>query len=1505
MKNVNISFKEARLLYMSPGNAGPEFVSEEQNVVSEKAKNFIDGLNKSPEFANLNADKILADKENPYLLDLLNFVRDLKSSDFESVTVDAGNIVIQYNDETILNASNDQSKSVLKALLWPEINAVLTREFKTKNKTFTAQDYESVIYSDELEKVTDEVLFKILRNRGVKSAQIDAVDAGLENVSDNYINDSLRDIWQEMLERHKDAKKKLWKDRDGLLVKNEFHPAVEKLAQTRDFQRAVKNSGQSEFTFEAKHPEYGVIFMAVLKIEKNPDGSGTVKINISKESTTKKRTNRKPGDPRGDEVSGSGDEVWVEDVKVIDFTKPDNSEITVTPNAIDALAEVIGSVDATSEEFATIGATQRALHAQQIEQKHYNLEHGAAFSDALGGFTEADLATNPLVFKDGGKQVSSLDGVEMSKRRRTFKINPDRWEPFTREGRAELRRDWVMLGLPAREGESVYYDKVFNQLRKCNDEGFLNGLTLQGKNQLRDWYADPENHIDDLRTADPDFGKAWDFYQAVKRVMKEQDELQKGTEKGLEDVDGDKIFKGGANFIKKNIDAIRRAAHNRDYATLGMYALGFYALYKVFGDLKDRKIGGFEAKKVFFWLAAGYVGIQMGKNAGFDVMKKLGVKGQHAEIADTPMNFLPSLVPRAEEIDGNVLLKCAWVPMSTLYEAYKASNKDGIHQINPKRFPELAREFPEFRGKTTKELEKDPTYKHVSEQLYLIASCFEEAYDKTLRQDESKPNYKGKSLGEALQRPPIDSASLADFAMEFRLWTTDAEDQGILSAKALDNFRDRLTVVAEGSGLGLTVTEALKSNKSVLEGRVMGYPVVFRQNATANGYDIFSKEEFEKTNGVIQSGEALGFVPNEGEIDAGSIEGKVTDKVKILLSSVQFNGQSLDTAVQYDKGKDKGWVFIVKVPGNPAFDIKEEETQAAVVFENATKNGTGFKLVIDGVEIDPKSNVNVLQAAVDNKIISKLIEDSDFAVLAPVQRMGGITIVEKHSNGVLKLKIGKTEFATVYKKAAAGGIGNFKETTKTAQKAVISTPEFQDLYVRGLIDHSGFTDTVNELLDVIDGSNGPLISHIPSGFLQMISEGRLNTSHLEGVPRDYAKSKVRNKREFLRAYISNKLQSAETFQDISSNEKMLGNAQKELDRISRDISLHVEKWKPEDFMLVLGQIDQIALRGKGPYPLILRHLEEKLQAKQGKILTKQGRLDIEKKLQTFLSYTAHLDHPMLDQLRYPPDMLGYPWLRGKLANATSPTTDLAEYFSGNLAKPNDGDVKAKLVGVTSSLSKITDLLPYLSSELADFSIYLDGNWISADDFYKRPAYFKYVEEEIIRGTATIESFDSWKGKNIISPINSLDNDPPLTNTTRSVVRKASVLVGTATKSVDILRTEIEQVLESKLLDLAQIIKTKGGVISGRVPNINAIDNYISLMLCTTANIQAGNIGDPSGSPLETKARQIAARTINRSDQEQAMLEEIEKQKRVLLTDPKFWKGLDWSDRFWMTYESIF
>lgn len=521
---------------------------------------------------------------------------------------------------------------------------------------------------------------------------------------------------------------------------------------------------------------------------------------------------------------------------------------------------------------------------------------------------------------------------------RNKEINPKNWN-FSPEGLQKIIQNWKTLGIY--ESGNQFYRDIFSQLAKSSDEVFLNSLP---SDDLRGIYMNPLKNLDRLDQTDPAFQVAINYFSHIQTLISQQKDLYLSSLEKIQKGDTDPVFDTATKAVRDNLVKFRDAIKTKDYATAGLYVVGIWAAYKAFKTLDPAKQGKY--KTYFFWAAAAYAGNTFAKNAGFDVLKKLGIKGESDEVEGTPLNALYKVpgLPDVKDRDPSVLRDMATINIKTLYSEFKKTDHPFPQFIDPAKFPDA---FPEYDGMQSFRLKgkeglsyKERDYKKTGHEIYAWVASMIYSYEKLVMPKSYK------SFGDAVEKDPIlKTGTVLDFTFILDGYVRQSEETGISSIGSAQKAKERFSTVFEKSKLGWTIDDA-EFSPGKFYGRVMDYPVVIERDVTRNEYYVFSRADYGRAGGAPHRDEAITTIPAEGDAEeaVNKIEQKIIDIMTGKNGLVSMFEESSSDSVKFlDVSYDPSghWYADMEYSGN---DLMKAERGTSRVLIIPGETGTSVNI---------------------------------------------------------------------------------------------------------------------------------------------------------------------------------------------------------------------------------------------------------------------------------------------------------------------------------------------------------------------------------------------------------------------------------------------------------------------------------------------------------------------------------------------------------------------------------
>lgn len=734
---------------------------------------------------------------------------------------------------------------------------------------------------------------------------------------------------------------------------------------------------------------------------------------------------------------------------------------------------------------------------------------------------------------------------------RSNKIDATRWSSSlgSQDGLVALREEWKELEIYE---EDTFFKGLFAQLAKASDEDFLQHRSDQEKI----YYMDPTEHLEKLKSIDPAFAEAVSFFLAVRDVAMKQDTWRENLGKNVQEKNELTIAEETTKVVKANLLKFRDALRDRDYATAGVYVVGIFAMYKAYNLLPEGKRG--TISKAFYWGAALGTAHLLAKNAGFDVLKKLGINSLDHDIKGTSLESLYHLrIPEMTNVNDHTVRDAALININSLYQKYLLTNKPGSHKfIDPALFPDS---FKEFQGMSPAEIDqkgsldlKQKNYEKTGQELYWLVVSMEKAYNKTL-----KAKY-GKSFGEVIaDDPTLSKSSVLDFAtmmMNFANFGEDKQDITV-STEYSKKLRERFEPIFTNIGFGMDSVE-IKEHPGAYYATIKGYPVVIRRDRDTKDYLIFDRGEFDKANGVVDKTTGiLGKIPYEGdatplvrEIEM-AIDGKMAtlvsmfvtgSKDSITIATPNFENGFWFSELTYKRAKiHKGEnvpvkVKIVSYDGN-SLNIEHLNGSTLIHVQDVTD-----KANLHG-SVALSQLVTQRETTVDGK------STTDFSPLMYFYKTGKLIFVDTNPDdhkfqiriGNVKIE-GKDSFEVEFDENT--GTWKFTDDIPDLEEKLLKDHTFRKELGETLMEDKRMKEAMQSLSDLVEHTPEAYLVHffssIPNWFKNATLHYPLRGIELKNITGPIAKNYMRMllqaKKEAFRSSLASALDNAGKFADVQN-----------------------------------------------------------------------------------------------------------------------------------------------------------------------------------------------------------------------------------------------------------------------------------------------------------------------------------------------------------------------------------
>ncbi len=889
---------------------------------------------------------------------------------------------------------------------------------------------------------------------------------------------------------------------------------------------------------------------------------------------------------------------------------------------------------------------------------------------------EVKLPVKEFLEKDATEQTNKLDWLRMD----TSKINAQTWDHSTTEGLDKIKKDFVNLGIMNYPKDAEYYGTMFAVLYGAADKS--NPYFAENNGEyivaFKDSLSDKSKaDISGLAAKGNFLGgeaylKAFESLTQVRARAMVQDTGARNTRETQSKQGVDPIGTTTVDFVKSNISVLQKAARDRDYSTLGIYAVGAYALWKTVGaklfggggghdaHAPGGGGGGFDIKTWAMWGAAIYGADKLLKNAGYDVLKMAGFKDMNSEVKGTPMESMQNILSQSAvaketaDLDYGIVLKMSEQKLTDLDSFLKSSKTSGVDKfIHPREFPDL---FPDLKNawpfKKDQDINKpgdavEREYARVGHQLYKLALALPVVYEKTLFKDH--PKYTGLTYEMMLTDPGRSDLRVWKLLEAARQYAPESVGSGFLSGKKPQEIKDKMLAgtdkVLENNGFTLDNTTELKPGSGHIAGHLKGFPIVVV--AVKEGYRIYLQSDYNDKLGYNATpGTKFKFIPLEGgKRGAEEAVKKVDQRMGELMKKLQEKNRDI-TGLTYESG---AWKAVTKFKGAADLGVTEKENASTIV----TPDELGQMLILDGETSSEKY--------VERDVVGRLLGQKEFEALNVFGNVNRLKIndgVEGDHN--FKLLIGKSGVSVdvVYSPAAGATAARFDFAKPDDQEKLVKNLAFQDEYLDAMKSDSKFA-----LNQTVDSFKGLIKDACPEKFLKYFykslvgqtSGGVLSDVMADkvsgSIPDSFAVMMMETVRNQVMFKLKNNLSSCSTLAEADAKMKsVIGSANADLKTLYDDVSAKNrelkekgDEWERTDFML--GVVDRIRTSGteSSQYKLERTNMEAlayKMNLKglmAGSDLNDSSHIAAGKVIDIFTYHTAHLDSKdLLDNIKFPP-----------------------------------------------------------------------------------------------------------------------------------------------------------------------------------------------------------------------------------------------------------------------------
>ena len=1009
---------------------------------------------------------------------------------------------------------------------------------------------------------------------------------------------------------------------------------------------------------------------------------------------------------------------------------------------------------ARREQLKKAERLPRRGHEVDTEEQRKDKEAEKKFQESI----EVKLPVKEFLEKDATEQTNKLDWLRID----TSKINAQTWDHSTTEGLDKIKKDFVNLGIMNYPKDAEYYGTMFAVLYGAADKS--NPYFAENNGEyivaFKDSLSDKSKaDISGLAAKGNFLGgeaylKAFESLTQVRARAMVQDTGARNTRETQSKQGVDPIGTTTVDFVKSNISVLQKAARDRDYSTLGIYAVGAYALWKTVGTKlfgggghgdahgAHGGGGGFDIKTWAMWGAAIYGADKLLKNAGYDVLKMAGFKDMNSEVKGTPMESMQNILSQSAvaketaDLDYGIVLKMSEQKLTDLDSFLKSSKTSGVDKfIHPREFPDL---FPDLKNawpfKKDQDINKpgdavEREYARVGHQLYKLALALPVVYEKTLFKDH--PKYTGLTYEMMLTDPGRSDLRVWKLLEAARQYAPESVGSGFLSGKKPQEIKDKMLAgtdkVLENNGFTLDNTTELKPGSGHIAGHLKGFPIVVV--AVKEGYRIYLQSDYNDKLGYNATpGTKFKFIPLEGgKRGAEEAVKRVEDRMGELLKKLQEKNKNIG-GLTYESGQ---WKAKIDFAG--AEDLGVAEKKGVSVNVNVDELGQSLRL--DGESSREKS--------IEKDVLNRILLQNEFKTLSVFSNANQLKVEDNvDGDGKATLVIGNNKTKIDIQFAA----GKFSlEGGAVAEKAFIQNPSFAQDYIDALAGDKEF-----ELNKNIGNLQELMSKSAPEGFVKHFFEAltqQTNKSAVSGfnldtlsgaIPENFTSMVLATSKNEVMQRLRRSILGASSFAEVETARKEIiqdfNDKIKAISKVVADENVKLEregkKWDRDAFMSrVVDRVRKASCISttysgakadfenmvyKLPLPGFLTKKSDLSNASH----EAAGQL-----MGVYVYYTAHLDNHKfegndidLDHLTYPPtptpgilDHTKDPALRGHMS------VRYFEYVKNQIYN------KANAMGDLSSIPSPTAVDVW---QIKDFDVWAkeDGDYTALDPMDEKPAY---------------------------------------------------------------------------------------------------------------------------------------------------------------------------------------
>jgi hypothetical protein len=788
---------------------------------------------------------------------------------------------------------------------------------------------------------------------------------------------------------------------------------------------------------------------------------------------------------------------------------------------------------------------------------------------------------------------NELDGLKINVLRegadgKHAPINAQIWSHSTEPGLLKIMKN--LQDLEIYQSNVPFYNTMLVVLKSGIDYGRTSGdpeIVTKLQNPSK-FYADIQS-MTPTADFDPEaFVKAHEHLHYIQGFLLAQDKMQQLTHDKQRGADSEPISDKIGGFVKDNLRVMQKALREKDWATVGMYGVAMWTMYKAFGQLTEGE-GGAKVKKWLIYGAAAYGGHLMLKNAGYDLLKMSGIRDKDYEVKGTPMEVMrnilranPQLNEKDRDIEYGVVLQMSDVNLTRLNNLFQKTNEPGaIPQfIHPTEFPEIfdpkvIGQWPFKMGLKSNaandqvamgnvNLSRDQErYVELGQQLYKVALGMRTIYNDTLKVDHK--NYRNVSYEEAISGSRAGARKLGkvrhllDAVSPYATKTVSR-----LSLKSKDKLTGELKKIFDDfPEAGLAVFDSADSGH--FPGTLKGFPVMIVQTGK-DEYRVYLQNDYKgkDTPGrdffLLKSGAGSGNV-------ARKILGKIDSRMSGLMAMLTGAGGRSYSNLKFNSG---AWEAEIDIPAAGNIGVRATKTTATI---KPLPDGKGLEITAaNGVRFNLDENV-ARQYPHAIAAIPQVVGQEEFKLLRAFHHARRIKFKDDNtSDNEFSLLIGKRNIEVKIKWNGS----KYEFVNPNAEKELLKDPGFTQEYIESLSSNpdTKLSKLITKLEDDIDGSPENFFPYMWEVLTGDVYDKRLsgwNFDAFSGSVPDYFSNTIMGASHYavlnkVRRSITGATDFKDAFQKQSA---ILYDYMADLEAVSaiiRDKNLDIDSWDRDDFM---------------------------------------------------------------------------------------------------------------------------------------------------------------------------------------------------------------------------------------------------------------------------------------------------------------------------------------------------